>query len=336
VIVTWQVHTIMILGLFAVGTVVGSFANVCIYRIPYEKSVIWPASHCPRCWSAIRAQDNIPILSWLALRGECRDCGLPIAARYPLIELLLGVLFAGVYVVDVIYGPALPWVGLPPSVPVRVAYHAILVTLLVISTFIDYDHTIIPDEITITGMLIGLALGTFFPDIRPVPAQAMSPWEGFKVGITGLVVGAGLTQFIRVMGTVTIGKLLGKGEAMGLGDVTLMAMIGSFLGWQAAVLTFFLGPFFGLAYALWKVLALVGKYLGRRKISRSDHEMPFGPYLSMAGLTMLFSWNWLWPAWAKKLFADLSEVSLFLLGTLWPLLPGWLKSVVEQLRVLFF
>ena len=95
----WQIHAIMILGLFSIGTVVGSFLNVCIYRIPWEKSVIWPGSHCPRCLNPIAAQDNIPVVSWIALRGECRQCGLPISPRYPLIEFLLGLLFVAVYVV---------------------------------------------------------------------------------------------------------------------------------------------------------------------------------------------------------------------------------------------
>ena len=105
---TWQVHAILIVGLFAIGTVVGSFLNVCIYRIPWQKSVIWPASHCPHCLSAIAPQDNIPVVSWLALRGECRNCGLPISARYPLIEALVGLLFAGVYVSTVVYGAGDP------------------------------------------------------------------------------------------------------------------------------------------------------------------------------------------------------------------------------------
>ena len=336
-IVTWKVHAIK--DSRAVRDRDGrraASANVCIYRLPFEKSVIWPASHCPRCWSPIRAQDNIPILSWLALRGECRDCGLKIAARYPLIELLMGVLFAGVYVVDVVYGPELPWVGVPASTVVRVVYHVVLVALLVIATFIDYDHTIIPDAITVTGMIIGLGLGTLFPDVRLSPSSAQTHWDGFKVGLIGLIAGGALTQFVRVGGSATLGRLLGKGEAMGFGDVTLMAMIGSFLGWQAAVLTFFFGPFFGLAFALRKVFAMLAKWLGRRKISRADHEMPFGPYLSMGALTMLFTWNRLWPLWASKLFHDLSEVSLFLGSMLWPLLPGWLKTIFEQLRVLFF
>src|SRR5437868_3385100 len=100
---TWPVMVVMGLGLFAIGTVVGSFVNVCVYRIPWEKSVIWPGSRCPRCYHAIAARDNIPIVGWIALRGACRHCGGRIAARYPLVEALVGLLFTGVFVVDVGY-----------------------------------------------------------------------------------------------------------------------------------------------------------------------------------------------------------------------------------------
>jgi leader peptidase (prepilin peptidase) / N-methyltransferase len=310
VIVTWQIHAIFLCGLFAIGTVVGSFLNVCIYRIPYEKSVIWPASHCPKCWSAIAPQDNVPILSWLALRGECRTCGLRIAIRYPLIEALVGLLFAAVYVTDVIHGPPIPWSGIPTAIPMAVVYHLVLVSLLVTATFIDYDFTIIPDAITVTGAIVGIGLGTFFPEIRPAPGLSTSHWEGFKVGMIGLLVGGGLTQVIRVGGTIA----LRRGEAMGIGDVTLMAMIGSFLGWQAAVLTFFIGPFFGLAHSLWKLVVLIGKKWGNRKSSRADHEIPFGPYLSMAALTMLLSWPWFWPGWGQARFAELRDVAGFLVS----------------------
>ncbi len=194
----WQVHVMMILGLCAIGAVVGSFLNVCIYRIPWEKSVIWPASHCPRCWSAIAPRDNIPILSWIALRGECRQCGLPIAMRYPLIEALVGLLFAAVYVVDVIHGREIPWGGLPPSVPIGLAYYLAFVALLVVATFIDYDLWIIPDQVTVPGMAIGLAVGCLWPEIRPNPSNATTHADGLWIGVIGLLAGGGLTWFVRV------------------------------------------------------------------------------------------------------------------------------------------
>ena len=306
-IVTWQVHAILIFGIFAVGTVVGSFLNVCIYRIPWEKSVVWPASRCPRCLRPIAPQDNIPVVSWLALRGECRQCGLPISARYPLIEALVGLLFAGVYVTDVVYGSVIPWGALPAAIPVRVVYHTVLVALLVTSTFIDYDFYLIPDSITVTGMVVGVGVGTLFPEIRLNPSAASTHWEGLVVGVTGWLVGGGLTLFVRVVGSAVARK-----DAMGIGDVTLMAMIGAFLGWQAAVLTFFIGPFFGLGHALTKLVVLLGKMLAGRQRSTADHEMPFGPYLSMAALALLLSWPWFWPGWAKNVFA-----SVYMLFSTW-------------------
>jgi leader peptidase (prepilin peptidase)/N-methyltransferase len=296
--VTWQVHAILTLGMFAIGAVVGSFLNVCIYRIPWQKSVIWPASRCPRCLHAIAPQDNIPVISWLVLRGECRECGAGIAVRYPLIEFLVGLLFAGVYVTDVVYGSKIPWGALPASIPLRLFYHASLVALLVAATFIDYDLTLIPDQITVPGMVVGIGLGALFPDIRLPPAAATTHWDGLTVGLLGWLVGGGLTWSVRV-----IGSLVFRREAMGFGDVTLMAMIGAYLGWQAAVLTFFIGPFFGLAHALAKAIMYLGKRLTGKKTTVADREMPFGPYLSMAALALLLSWPWFWPGWAAERFA---------------------------------
>lgn len=295
--VAWQMHAILSLGLFAIGAVVGSFLNVCIYRIPWQKSVIWPSSHCPRCGEAIAAQDNIPILSWVALRGECRECGLPISARYPLIESLVGLLFVGVYVCDVAAGQTLPWLSMPAPVAVGLVYHLVFVALLVTATFIDYDLTIIPDQVTVPGMIVGLGLGALFPEIRPTPSAAATHWDGFIVGLWGFFVGGGLTQGVRLLGSLALRR-----EAMGFGDVTLMAMIGSFLGWQAAVLAFFIAPFFGLSHALAKLILYLGKRLRGDKGSSADREIPFGPYLSMAALMLLLTWRWFWPGWAQSRF----------------------------------
>jgi leader peptidase (prepilin peptidase)/N-methyltransferase len=306
---TWPILLILGLGLFAIGSVVGSFLNVCIYRIPWQRSVIWPGSRCPKCLHAIAARDNIPIVAWLALRGECRDCGAPIAIRYPLVEALVGVLFVGVYLVDVVYGRRTPWGEIPPEDFLSWAYHAALVALLVAATFIDYDLTIIPDQITVTGMVVGLAMGTLWPAVRPVPGTASTHAGGFWFGLTGLLAGGLLTQFVRLTASLALRR-----EAMGFGDVTLMGMIGAFLGWQAAVLTFFLAPFFGLAHALWKL----GRYLEKRwsgaQSSSADREIPFGPYLSMAAVTLVLCWPWLWEKWAKSYFETLSMLFWFMLG----------------------
>ena len=288
------------IGVFIVGTVVGSFLNVCIYRIPWEKSVIWPGSRCPMCSNPIAVRDNVPVLGWLALRGECRNCGAPISMRYPLVELLVGLLFLAAYYVDVVLGPRGRFgyeIGWPL---LTLSYHAILVALLVAATFIDYDLFIIPDAITVTGMFAGITLGTLFPQVRPEPAFARTPAGGFVVGLLGLAVGAGLTQFVRVAGSAALRR-----EAMGFGDVTLMGMIGAFLGWQVAVLTFFSGAFFGLAHAFWKLVVYFKKWVRGQKLSTADRELPFGPYLSMGAVALVLSWHWLWPAWARDFFGTL-------------------------------
>src|SRR5579883_3559888 len=306
---TEPILAILGLGIFLIGTVVGSFLNVCIYRIPWQKSEIWPSSRCPRCWSAIAARDNIPILSWIALRGECRHCGLPISPRYPLVEALVGLLFLGAYLVDVIDGPRGAWGHVPAFQLVAVAYHAMFLALLVAATFIDYDVMMIPDQITVTGMVLGVALGTIWPAVRPEPAAAGTHLQGFWVGLAGLLVGAGLVQAVR-----WIAGFLLRREAMGFGDVTLLGMIGAFLGWQAAVLTFFLAPFFGLAHAAWTMMAYWKKRLSGAQLSSADREIPFGPYLSMAAASLLFLWPWLWPGWARGLFGTLFVIFWWMLG----------------------
>ena len=291
------------LGFFLIGTVVGSFLNVCIYRIPWQKSVIWPSSTCPRCWRAIGAQDNVPIISWIALRGECRSCGARISLRYPFVEALVGLLFLGAYITDVIAGPRVAWGQVPVFQLVAAAYHAIFLALLVAATFIDYDLTIIPDQITVTGMIVGLVVGTLWPGVRPElrtgPAilPALTHWQGFWAGISGLVVGMGLTQFVRKSAGFVFRR-----EAMGFGDVTLMGMIGAFMGWQAAVLTFFLGPFFGLGHASWRLFRFLKKWITGGQLSTADRELPYGPYLSMAAATLFFLWPWVWAGWARGLF----------------------------------
>ena len=178
-ILMWPILVILGIGFFLIGTVVGSFLNVCIYRIPWQKSVIWPSSRCPHCYSAIAARDNIPILSWIALRGECRRCGAPISMRYPLVEALVGFLFLGAYLLDVIAARRGAWGEIPVFQLAAAAYHALFLALLVAAAFIDYDLKIIPDQITVTGMVIGVAMGTLWPQVRPEPAERYVPSPGF-------------------------------------------------------------------------------------------------------------------------------------------------------------
>jgi len=307
--VNWPMLAALGAGFFVIGTVVGSYLNVCIYRIPWQKSVVWPGSRCPRCCTAIAGFDNIPILSWIALRGECRHCGLPISARYPLVETLTGLLFLGAYLVDVIAAPRGEWGQIAVSGLWAAAYHCVFLALLVAAAMIDYDLWIIPDEVTVTGMVAGIALGTIWPHVRPAPAEASSHPAAFWTGVLGLFAGAALTWVVRGVFTVIFRR-----EAMGLGDVTLMGMIGAFLGWQASVLTFFLGAFVGLGHALWKLFRYLEKWLTGGQLSNSDRELPYGPYLSTAAALLYFSWAWLWPICSRNLFFPLYVIFWWMLG----------------------
>ncbi len=307
--VTWPVMVVLGAGFFLIGTVVGSFLNVCIYRIPWQKSVIWPGSRCPRCFAAIAGYDNIPIASWIALRGECRRCGLPISPRYPLVEGLTGALFLGAFILDVNTDPRGIW-GTVPAVQLAAAgYHCLFLALLVAAALIDADLWIIPDEITITGMCSGILLATICPQVRPVPGDSSSHLGGFWIGVLGLVVGFAFTLGIRQIFTVVFRR-----EAMGFGDVTLMGMIGAFLGWHAAVLTFFLGAFVGLGHALWKLVRYLRKWLKGGQLSSSDRELPLGPYLSLAAALLYFGWPWVWPVSSRNLFFPLYVIFWWLLG----------------------
>lgn len=305
----WTLHAILLPLIFVTGTLVGSFSNVCIYRLPWEKSVIWPPSCCPRCLAFIRARDNVPVLGYLALRGRCRECGTSFSGRYAAIELLVGLLFVAVYAVDVMAEPKLMYGGELLLALARAAYHAGLATLLVVATFIDYDFEIIPDSVTMTGMALGLAVGTMAPEIRMEPSQAHSALGGLWAGVLGLVVGGGVIYAVRLLGWVLFRK-----EGMGLGDVTLVAMIGSFLGWQVTPLVLFLGAIVGLGHGGLRLALILGDRLAGRPARTS--AIPFGPYLSIAALILMFGWRWLWPGWLGELFRTYAEVGRFLIGSL--------------------
>jgi leader peptidase (prepilin peptidase)/N-methyltransferase len=306
---TLPMHLLALLWIFALGSVVGSFVNVCIYRIPWQKSVIWPGSHCPKCLSAIAARDNIPILSWRLLRGRCRHCRAPISARYLMIELLVALLFCAVYLTDVVFSsPSM----FGEEAYARAGYHALLISFLVAATFMDFDLVVIPDGVTVTGMVLALLVGTLVPEVRfdpssAVPAAVASHWRGLWIGVQGLLVGGGLIWSVRLLAGVVFRR-----EAMGFGDVTLLAMIGAFLGWQAAVLTFFLAPFPALAQVLWKLLRSLGKRLRGEQLLESDREIPYGPYLSMTAAALVLGWPWIWWGWGQKAFAGVYAVGRFL------------------------
>ena len=188
-----------------VGLVIGSFLNVCIYRLPRDQSVVWPASRCTACGREISWYENIPVLSWAALRGRCRTCGESISLMYPLIEVLTAGVFVATYAV---FGPAWPFA-------IRAVFGAAMIVLLVI----DLQHQILPNEITLPGIVVGLAAS--------VVAE-----PGWRDALIGAAAGGG------VLWLVAWGyERLRHQEGLGFGDVKMLAMIGAFLGWKLMLLT---------------------------------------------------------------------------------------------------
>ena len=245
---------------FLFGTAMGSFLNVCIHRLPKEESVVAPRSRCPACGTPIRAVDNIPLLSFALLRGRCRACGNPISWRYPLVEALTGILFA---VTVARFGVTLQTAFLLP-----------FLCGLVVVSFIDLDHQIIPNAVTLPGIPLGLLSGLLLGE---------PPFLDRVIGTLG---GAGFLYLVLFYG----GALYGQ-EAMGEGDLNLIALVGAFLGWKAVALTILLGCLFGSAIGL--ALIAVGR-LGRRQ------HIPFGPFLSLGAVVALF-WGERLMAWYLRL-----------------------------------
>ncbi len=256
-------------AVFVLGLVIGSFLNVCIRRIPLEKSIVLPGSRCSACQAPIRPYDNIPVLSWLALRGRCRNCKARISALYPAVELLTGALFVVCYLV---FGPAL-----------EAAKWAIFSALLIVLTITDVRERILPDKVNFTGLGVGLALSLF---TRPFDGTALwfanrlfdfpppRPVLSFTDAVLGAVAGSGLLWFV----SEGYFHLRGR-EGMGLGDVKMMAMAGTFLGLKRTLLTILAGSLLGSVIGL-LLIALVGK--GR------DYELPFGTFLGAGALLVVF------------------------------------------------
>ena len=232
---------------FALGAVIGSFLNVCIYRIPREESIVWPGSHCPKCGKAIAFYDNLPIISFLFLLGRCRKCRAPISWRYPLVEALNG---SGYLLLLKQFG--LSWPAL---------MYALFLSALIVVTFIDLDVQIIPDVISLPGIVIGLAVSYWLP-------------QGFLNSLIGFLVGGGLFWLVAEVGFRVL-----KQEAMGGGDIKLIAMVGAFLGWQNVLLTIFLASLTGAAVGL---VFMVLKGWGRKT------PIPFGPFLALGAVLALF------------------------------------------------
>jgi len=237
------------LFLIVVAACIGSFLNVCIARIPAEgQSIVKPASRCPKCGHPIRFYDNIPIVSWLVLRGRCRDCGEPISLRYPLVEgltALMGWLLLKTF-------------GL--GLPLLAAF--VFVCALIVITFIDLDHQIIPHVITLPGIPACFLMAVF---VMRVPAV-----ESFL----GMMIGAGTLYFVAVYFEAITGR-----EGMGGGDVNLLAMLGTFFGWKSLLFIILMSSLSGAVVGLGYLL-LKGK--GR------ETPIPFGPFLCLGAVGYLF------------------------------------------------
>ncbi len=258
------------------GACVGSFLNVVIYRLPKEQSIVTPGSHCA-CGQPIKFYDNIPILSWLLLRGRARCCGRAFSFRYPFVELLTGGLFLAC------------WLRFPPWIAMC---GWVFVSCLVAATFIDLDHFIIPDVFTIGLAVAGVLLSILVPalhghDTGNFLADAL---RGARAAVVGVLIGSALVLWIKL-----IAEALLRREAMGFGDVTFVGAIGAFCGWQGAVFSIFGGAVVG---TVWLAVAwLWEKATGRRASVAPPTEtpegeaaplafgahVPFGPMLAIAG-----------------------------------------------------
>jgi leader peptidase (prepilin peptidase)/N-methyltransferase len=233
---------------FIFGAAIGSFLNVCIFRLPAETSIVKPRSQCPHCKHPLRYYDNIPLISFFFLRGKCRDCGGAISWRYPLVELITALLALLLFIK---FGLTLKFL-----------VFFIFIAVLIVITFIDLDHQIIPDILTLPGIPIFFLAAIFLVKI---------PW---MEALIGLLIGGGVLLAIAF-----VYELLTKREGMGGGDIKLLAMIGGFLGWKSLI---FILLFSSLAGAIVGITAMI--------IKKQDmkYAVPFGPFLSAAAVAYLF------------------------------------------------
>ncbi len=273
------------------GACIGSFLNVCIYRIPRDLSVVHPRSRCCSCGDMIPWYCNIPLLSWLALRGKCRACKAPISFQYPFVELLTALLFllvwaqyasalllpevAEVWLPEAIarFGP--PTQGgvlqlVPLNTPWLVPVYWLALMGLILGTFVDLEHYILPNRVTIGGMVLGLILSPLVPLLH----QTHAPLTALLRSGFGLAVGFGSLWLIATLGSLAFRK-----EAMGFGDVKLMGAVGAFFGWQAVVFTIIISSLLG---------SLVGVTLIILRKRELQGRIPYGPFIATAAAIWIF------------------------------------------------
>jgi leader peptidase (prepilin peptidase)/N-methyltransferase len=228
------------------GLLVGSFLNVVIHRLPRGESIVWPSSRCPHCSVSIRPLDNVPLLAWCWLRGRCRQCSQPISWRYPAIEAGTALIFIAV--------------ARTASDPLTLVHHLIYASVLIALLAIDFEHFILPDELTLGGVVAGLA-----------GAALTAP--SLRVRLVGAALGAAIPMGIALAYRQWRGQ-----EGLGMGDVKMLAMMGAVTGWAHMLLSLMLATFAGAAVGM-LLLAFDGRSLQR--------PLPFGTFLSMAGLVSL-------------------------------------------------
>jgi len=258
---------------FAFGSAIGSFLNVVIHRVPNDESIVFPNSACPKCGNGIKVYDNIPILSWLFLRGKCRNCKEPISIRYPFVELLTALVFILVY-----------WkIGFSPFLPVVLVFAAVMISLI----FIDAEHMILPNVITYPLLVSALVVRVLFPvvvatnyfsDLVRYPLDKLTPYPLWAVSIIGAVLGA-LAGGGSLWLVGEIWKRLRGVEAMGLGDVKMMFGVGALLGWRLTLLAIFIAAFTG-------AVAGVG-LIALRRDKDLQGQIPFGIFLGLGSLLAL-------------------------------------------------
>jgi len=233
---------------FVFGAAIGSFLNVCIFRLPAAQSIVKPRSRCPRCHHPIRFYDNIPLISYLILRGKCRDCGEKISWRYPLVEFITAVFSSLLFAKF----------QLTLHFPVFFIFTAVLIVI----TFVDIDHQIIPDVLTLPGIPLFFLAAVFIVKL---------PW---LEALIGMVSGGGVLLVVALVYELVAGR-----EGMGGGDIKLLAMIGGFLGWKSLIFIVLFSSLLG---------AVVGIAVMILKKEDMKYAVPFGPFLSAAAVADIF------------------------------------------------
>ena len=260
-----ELKTILCVFAFGLGASIASFLNVVAWRVPRGESIVRPPSHCPKCSAPIRWWQNIPILSWLALRGRCANCRAPISPRYIIVETIGGLLFL-----------AVAWVFLP-SVS-EVLFLWIWCSLMLVGSVIDFDHKLLPDFVTVGGMVLGIAKALADSALMLVyGVDRVAAWlMPVAWSLSGLVFGFGLLWLVRFIGSKSF-----KREAMGMGDVFLMGAVGALFGPVAVLFTLIVSSVLGSVAGL-SLVALAKTKFGRFL------EIPYGPYICGACLVWIF------------------------------------------------